>query len=66
MLLVAGADDDVVPPAVSEAATTASASEDVTLDVLDGADHIYHVLGEDQALAEAVIGTTADWFAEKL
>jgi hypothetical protein len=66
LLLIAGADDTDVDPSVSENAATASASEDVTLDVLDGADHIYHVLGEDQALAEAVIGTTADWFAEKL
>ena len=33
---------------------------------IEGADHIYHVLTEDQALAEQANGTTADWFAEKL
>jgi dipeptidyl aminopeptidase/acylaminoacyl peptidase len=66
LLLIAGSDDVVVPSSVSENAATASASEDVTLTVLDGADHIYHVLGEDQALAEEAISITADWFAEKL
>jgi alpha/beta superfamily hydrolase len=66
LLLVAGTDDTVVPPGVSENATTASASEDVTLEMIDGADHIYHVLGEDQALADEVISTTADWYAAEL
>ncbi len=66
LLLVAGSDDTTVPPSVSEAAATASASEDVTLDIIEGADHIYHVLTEDQALADEAITTTADWFAEKL
>jgi dienelactone hydrolase len=66
LLLIAGADDTVVPPSVSENAATASASEDVTLEMIDGADHIYHVLGEDQALADEVISTTADWYAAEL
>jgi len=66
LLLVAGTDDTVVPPGVSENATTASASEDVTLKLIEGADHIYHVLGEDQAFADEVVSTTADWYAEKL
>ena len=43
-----------------------SASEDVTLQVIEGADHIYNVLTDDQALAEQAIGMTADWYAEKL
>jgi hypothetical protein len=55
-----------VPPSVSENAATASASEDVTLEMIEGADHIYHVLGEDQALADEVISTTADWYAAEL
>jgi dipeptidyl aminopeptidase/acylaminoacyl peptidase len=66
LLLIAGSDDVVVPPSVSENAATASASEDVTLKILEGADHIYHVLSEDQALAEEAISVTADWFAGKL
>jgi len=66
LLLVAGSDDLVVSPSVSEHATTASDSEDVTLRILEGADHIYHVFTEDQALAEEAISTTANWFAEKL
>jgi dienelactone hydrolase len=66
LLLVAGSDDVVVPPSVSENAATASGSEDVTLKIIDGADHIYHVLTEDQALADEAISSTADWFTEKL
>jgi dienelactone hydrolase len=66
LLLVAGSDDIVVDPGVSENASTASASEDVTLEIIDGADHIYHVLTDDQTLADRAIGLTADWFAAKL
>jgi dienelactone hydrolase len=66
LLLVAGSDDIVVAPGVSENASTASASEDVTLEIIDGADHIYHVLTDDQTLADRAIGLTADWFAAKL
>jgi alpha-beta hydrolase superfamily lysophospholipase len=63
---VAGTDDTTVDPSVSENAATASASEDVTIQIIEGADRIYHVLTEDQTLADQVIGLTADWFAEKL
>ena len=55
-----------MPPSVSENAATASASEDVTLEIIEGADHIYHVLTEDQTLADQAISMTADWYAEKL
>jgi hypothetical protein len=34
--------------------------------LVEGGDHIYAVLTEDQAMAEDVIGTTADWFAMTL
>ena len=66
LLLVAGSDDTTVDPSVSENAATASASEDVTLEIIEGADHIYHVLTEDQTLANHAINLTADWFAVKL
>lgn len=66
LLLIAGSADEAVDPAVSENAATASASEDVTHTVIEGADHIFNVLTEDQALAQEVISTTADWFAAKL
>jgi dienelactone hydrolase len=66
LLLVAGSDDTTVDPSVSENAATASASQDVTLEIIEGADHIYHVLTEDQTLAEQAIDLTADWFAAKL
>ena len=66
LLLIAGTDDVVVPKEISEQAASASASEDVTLELIDGADHIYHVFDEGQTLADQVISTTADWYAEKL
>ena len=66
VLLITGSEDESVDPAVSENAAAMSASEDVTLTMIDGADHIYNVLTEDQALADEVIGMTADWFAQKL
>jgi len=66
LLLVVGADDESVDPAVSENAATASDSADVTLETIAGADHIYHVFDEKQTLADGVISTTADWYAEKL
>ena len=66
LLLLAGSADEAVDPAVSEHAATASASEDVTFTVIDGADHIFNVLTDDQTMSQAVIATTADWFAEKL
>jgi hypothetical protein len=66
LLLVAGTADTSVDPAVSRNAATASASDDVTLEMIEGADHIYNVLTEDQALADRVIDLTADWYAQKL
>ncbi len=53
-------------PAVSENAATVSASEDVTLELIPGADHTYLVLTEDQTLADEVIDRTADWYAKML
>jgi uncharacterized protein len=66
LLLIAGTADETVDPAVSQNAATASASTDVTVDLVDGADHIYAVLTEDQTMADYVIDTTAAWYAEKL
>lgn len=66
LLLVAGTEDESVDPAVSENAATASASDDVTLELIEGGDHIFLVLTEDQTMADGVIDMTADWYAEKL
>ena len=66
LLLIAGTADESVDPAVSENAATASASEDVTLELVEDGDHIYQVLTEDQTMADSVIGMTADWYAETL
>ena len=66
VLLVYGTEDQDVDPTVSQHAAEVVASEDVTLEAIEGADHIYLVLGEDQTLADQAINLTADWFAQQL
>ena len=44
----------------------ATVRPDETLRIIEGADHIYHVLTPDQTLAELTIELTADWFADRL
>jgi dienelactone hydrolase len=66
LLLVAGSADTAVDPSVSENAATASASDDVTFELIEGADHIYNVFDESLSSAQQVIDLTADWFASKL
>lgn len=66
LLLVDGTDDDVVDPMVSRKAVSLVKSDDVTLRILPGADHIYRVLDSDQSLANACIKLSAEWFAAKL
>ena len=66
MLLVVGSEDTVVLPSVSQNVAVSTASGDVTIEVIEGADHIFNVLTDDQALAEQAIAATAEWFAVKL
>lgn len=66
VLAVAGSDDTTVDPSVSQAFLATLNSPDETLRVIDGADHIYHVLTPDQTLAEAAITITADWIADRV
>jgi hypothetical protein len=66
LLLIAGTADESVDPAVSENAATASASENVTLELIEGGDHIFGVLTEDQTMADSVIEMTAGWYAANL
>jgi uncharacterized protein len=66
LLLVDGTDDDVVNPMVSRKAVSEVKSNDVTLRILPGADHIYRVLDAEQRLSNECIALTADWFAAKL
>ena len=66
LLLVAGSADETVDPAVSENAATASASQNVVLVLVQGADHIYHVLTEDQTNSDEVIALTAAWYSVNL
>ncbi len=65
LLLMAASADAAVDPQVSVNASTASQSEDVTLDVIEGGDHTFLVPTEDQTMADYVIDTTADRFAAK-
>jgi dienelactone hydrolase len=66
VLAVAGSDDTTVDPSVSQAFLATLNSPDETLRIIEGADHIYHVLTPDQTLAEAAITITADWMADRL
>lgn len=66
LLAIAGTDDTVVDPVSSRELIRWSGTLDATLRILPGADHIYHVLTDDQTLAEQVMTITADWFADKL
>jgi dienelactone hydrolase len=66
LLAVAGSEDTTVDPSVSVNFLATLDSADETLQIIDGADHIYHVLTPDQTLAEAAITITADWFADRL
>lgn len=66
LLAIAGEDDMTVDPIVSRKLILNAGSLDATLRILRGADHIYHVLGPDQTLAEQAMLLTAEWFADKL
>ena len=66
VLAVAGSEDTTVDPSVSQAFLATLNSPDETLQIIQGADHIYHVLTPDQTLAEAAITITADWLADRL
>lgn len=66
LLAVAGSDDTTVDPSVSVNFLVTLNSRDETLQIIEGADHIYHVLTPDQTLAELAIELTADWFADRL
>ena len=64
LLGIDGSDDYIWPQTKDE--LYAAGSYDETLHVVQGADHIYHVLDADQTQAEDVMDTTAGWFAAKL
>ena len=66
LLAIAGADDVTVDPRWSKALLHAAGSSDTTLRIIQGADHIYHVLTPDQSFAERVMSLTARWFASRL
>jgi dienelactone hydrolase len=66
LLVVAGGDDRRVDPDMSRVFAGATLSTDVTLRIIPGADHLFNVLTPDQSMADAVIGLTADWYAERL
>ncbi len=65
LLVIAGEDDELQPYYAREFIFN-TASDDVTLRIIENADHIYHVLTEDQSYAERVIGITAEWLENKL
>lgn len=64
ILAVNGAEDELAPQ--SQQMLDAAASTDTTLHTVAGADHIYHVLTDDQSQAQEVLDTTVAWLAERL
>ncbi len=66
ILAIAGSDDATVDPRWSRTLIHAAGSDDTTLRIIRGADHIYHVLSPDQSFAERVMSLTAKWFASRL
>jgi alpha/beta superfamily hydrolase len=66
LLLVAGSADTTVDPMTSRNVVPAVHSLDVSLRIIPGADHIYHILDKDQTLANRCISITVAWWAQKL
>lgn len=66
LLVVAGSEDTVVDPDISHELVNSVKSNDKTLRILEGADHIFNVLSEDKSLADKTINLTANWFENKL
>jgi dienelactone hydrolase len=64
LLGIDGSEDVLWPQTKDE--LYAAGSYDETLHVVVGADHIYHVLTDDQTQAEDVLDTTSGWFAATL
>lgn len=64
ILAVNGSEDELAPQ--SQQMIDAAASTDTTLHTVPGADHIYHVLTDDQSQAQEVLDTTVAWLAERL
>jgi dienelactone hydrolase len=64
LLGIDGSEDELWPQTKDE--LYAAGSLDETLHVVPGADHIYHVLTDDQTQAEDVLDTTSAWFGATL
>ena len=63
-LNLAGSED--FSAAYVQAFVDAAPGQTKRAEIVEGADHIFGVLGEDQTTADQVIATTAEWFAETL
>jgi uncharacterized protein len=63
-LAIAGSKDFSAAYAPGFVASAAAKPKEVW--IVPGADHIYGVLGDDQATANSVIGKTAEWFSKTL
>ena len=63
-LAIAGSEDFSAAYTDSYIAGAAGAKKEAF--ILEGADHIYGVLGEDQSMAENVIQKTVEWFRQNL
>jgi len=64
LLAMAGKNDELVP--YTHADEIAATNENAQVIVYDDADHTFNSLTEDTSVAQDVVLTTADWFAENL
>ena len=63
-LAIAGSED--FSAAYTDSYVTGAAGSKKEAFILEGADHIFGVLGEDQSTAEQVLQKTVQWFRETL
>lgn len=65
LLVIAGA-EDVPQPRYAREFVVNAGSNDITLRIIAGADHIYNVLTDDQSRAETLLQSTVGWLVRKL
>ncbi|MBU3135762.1 alpha/beta fold hydrolase [Clostridium gasigenes] len=71
LLAIAGSEDQVVPTKYAKDLVMHAGGNDATLRIIEGADHGYKILANDQlnpdqSIAEELLTITTDWFKAKL
>lgn len=66
VLAIAGANDDVVPPATTDAIVAAAGGDNKSKSIIDGADHTFNIFSGDMSAFNTLIAQTVDWFKATL